>query len=75
MYANEIAAPELIKTLNLFPACTVTVGQSEIRPIVYWVFVGCPPHSFSSLLGKVPSSLEVQTCCLNLRKNLTGSPR
>ena len=32
--ANEIAAPESFRALNLFAVCTVTVGQSETRLIV-----------------------------------------
>ena len=26
-WANERAAPEFIRAVNLFPACTITVGQ------------------------------------------------
>ena len=29
LWANERAASELIRALNLISACTVTVGQSE----------------------------------------------
>ena len=31
---NDMAAPESIKALKHFPACTVTAGQSEISHIV-----------------------------------------
>ena len=31
---KERAAPESITALNLFPACTVNVGQSDTNPMV-----------------------------------------
>ena len=34
VWANERDAPEQIRALNLFPACSVTVGQSGTRPMV-----------------------------------------
>ena len=34
VWANERAAPESVRTLSLFPACTVTVGQSDTSPMV-----------------------------------------
>ena len=71
---NDIAVPELIRALNLFPACTVTVGESETRPIVQWVLEDCPSHSSSSLLGEGSSSFMNQSHCFNLRKNLMGNP-
>ena len=32
--ANERTAPESVRVLNLFPACTVTVGQPEASYII-----------------------------------------
>ena len=32
--ANERAAPESIRALNLFSACTVTVGQYDTSPVL-----------------------------------------
>ena len=32
--SNDRDAPESIRTLNLFPACSVTVGQSYMSPMV-----------------------------------------
>ena len=34
VWTIERAAPELIRALNLLPACTVTVGQSDTSPMV-----------------------------------------
>ena len=34
VWANERAAVESVRALNLFPACTVTVGQSNTSPVV-----------------------------------------
>ena len=34
MQTSEGAAPQLIRALNLLPACTVTVGQSDTSPMV-----------------------------------------
>ena len=34
VWTSERAAPELIRALNLLPACTVTVGQSDTSPMV-----------------------------------------
>ena len=42
-------APKSISALKYFPAWTVTVGQSEISPIVNCFVCGCPPHLFESL--------------------------
>ena len=36
--ANERVAPESIRALNLFHACTVTLGQSDTSPMVLSVF-------------------------------------
>ena len=72
--ANERPAPESIRALNLFPACTITVGQSDTSPMVLWLFEECPPHSSSSLLGDVSSSLNYQSHCLTLMKNLKRNP-
>ena len=34
VWAYKRAAPESIRAFHLFPACTVTVGQSGVSPIV-----------------------------------------
>ena len=34
IHANKRAAPESIMALNLFPACTVTVRQSDTSPMM-----------------------------------------
>ena len=63
VHINEIVAAESISPLNHFCAWTVTVGQSEISPIVNWCVDDCLPHSFepSSLLEEGSSSLNNQS--------------
>ena len=56
--ANERAAPESIRALNLFPAYTVT-GVSLI---------------FITTERDSSGSLKDQCHCLNLMKNLKGNP-
>ena len=34
VWTGKTAAPELIRALNLLPACTVTVGQSDSSAMV-----------------------------------------
>ena len=34
VWANERAAPESIRALNHFPACTITVWQCDTSPVV-----------------------------------------
>ena len=43
---SERAALALIRALNLLPACTVTVAQSDTSPMVQW-FEEYPPCSSS----------------------------
>ena len=45
-WANERAAPESIRALNLFPTCTVTVGQSDTSPGVMGVWRLSSPFIF-----------------------------
>ena len=71
VWTIERAAPESIRALNLLPACTVTVGQSDTSHMVKW-FEKCPPYSSSSLLGEGPSSLKDRSHCQNLMKSLKG---
>ena len=74
VWANEKATPESIRPLNLFPACTVAVGQSDTCPMVQRVFEDCPLLSSSSLLAEGSSTLKNQSHCLSLRKNLKRNP-
>ena len=74
VWANKRAATESIRALNLFLACTITVGQSDTSPMVQWLFEECPLHSSSSLLEEGSTSLKDQSCCLYLKKNLKGNP-
>ena len=46
VWANERAALESARALNLFPACTVTVEQSATSPMVSWVFENFLPIHF-----------------------------
>ena len=72
--ADERAAPESIRALNLFPAYTVTVRQLDTKSYGVMVFKECPSHPFSSLMGEGSSSLKDQSHCWNLMKNLKGNP-
>ena len=76
IHIKEIAAPESFRALNLFPAWTVTMGQSETRNIVNWLVDDCPPHSFesSSLLEEGFSSSKDQSNYLILRKRPIANP-
>ena len=62
VHINEIVAPEPIRALNLFPPCTVTMGQSKTSPISNWLVDECPSCLFesSSLLKEGSSSLKDQ---------------
>ena len=73
VWANKRAAPESIRALKHFPACTLTMGQSSTSPMESW-FEKCSLHSLSSLLGEGSNSLKDQSHCLNLMKNLKGNP-
>ena len=68
MHPSKKAAPESIRALNLLPAYTVTVGQSDTNPTVYW-FKEFPSHLSLSLLGG-RSSLKDQNHCQNLMRSL-----
>ena len=76
MHINEKVTPESIKALNLFPAWTVTMGQSQTSRIVNWWVDDHPPHLFESLslLKEGCSSLKDQSHCLIPRKSLIVSP-
>ena len=69
---SKSAAAESIRALNLLPACTVTIGQSDTSSMVW--FEKCTPCSSLSLLGEGSSGLNDQSHCQNWMKNLKGNP-
>ena len=81
---RDIAAPELIRALEHFPACIVIVGQSMISTIVTWSHAGSPPCLWESLLGEGSFSLydwlpllshwNVHQSCNSLHMDLQFSP-
>ena len=73
VWANERAAPESVRALNLFPACAMIVRQSNTNAMVQW-FEECHPHLSSSLVGEGYSSLKDQSHSQNLMKNMKGNP-
>ena len=76
MCINEIVASESIKALNLFPAWTITVGQSKTGPIVNCWVDDHLPYLFESLSlpEEGSSSIKDQSHCLILRKSPIVSP-
>ena len=50
---SEGATPESNRALNLLPACTVTVGQSDTSPTVQW-FEKVPSPLFLITTGRGP---------------------
>ena len=48
---SDIAAPESMRALQCFPACTVIDRQSVMSATVTSLFEGSPPCSWESLLG------------------------
>ena len=54
-----MVAPESIKALHLFPACTVMVGQSVIHATVVASSAGGPPNSWGTLLREGSPSLKL----------------
>ena len=55
---SDMAAPESIRALYHFPACTVIVGQSMMSATVTWSSKGSPPCLWESLLGEGSISLN-----------------
>ena len=55
---RDIAAPESIRALQHFPACSVIVGQSIINATVTYSCIGSPPCSWESLRGEGSFSLN-----------------
>ena len=55
---RDMAAPESIRALQHFPACTIIVGQSMMSTTVTWSCGGSPPCSCKSLLGEGSISLK-----------------
>ena len=51
-------APESIRALKHFPACTVIVGQFLMSATVTWLFEDSPPCLWGSLLGDGSISLK-----------------
>ena len=55
---RDMAAPESMRALYHFPACTVIVGQSVMSDPVMWSFEGSSSSSWESLLGEGSTNLK-----------------